>query len=168
MCEAALLNQITTEERGAFERLPLHKQRYRGQTLFNGECLVLALCWRAADFVCSRRSSSTVVCNIGWEQIIWKASNALCLCKLYEILTKLIYSFFSENILYCHWFPVNQQSFPRLIPRNAATFLNLASEAQGVIILFLLIRSAPVAQLVKVKQRPQSYRILSTRLYSYQ
>lgn len=64
---------------------------------FNGKCLVLALSSKAVDFAAQWRSSSTVVCNIGWKQIIWKASNALCLCKLYKILTKLIYSLFFQS-----------------------------------------------------------------------
>lgn len=71
---------------------PISQTTLSQKNTFNGKCLVLAFCSRAVDFAAQRHSSSTVVCNIGWEQIIWKASNALCLCKLHEILTKLIYS----------------------------------------------------------------------------
>lgn len=122
---------------------------------------------------CRLCSSSNVVCNIGWEQIIWKASNALCLCKLYEILTKLIYGLFfpPEHILYSNWFTVHRQSSRRLILRNAATILISVSQRQGVIIpfhilCFLLIRSVPVnaALLVEVTAtEPQAF--LNTALF---
>ena len=81
---------------------PISQTTLSQTNTFNGKWLLLALCWRAVDFAAQWRSSSTVVCNIGWEQIIWKASNALCLCKLYEILTKLIYGLFfpwAHNVL---------------------------------------------------------------------
>lgn len=105
---------------------PISQTTLSQKNTFNGKCLVLAFCSRAVDFAAHRHSSS--MCNIGWEQIIWKASNALCLCKLHEILTKLIYSrfgffgvFFPENILSRNWVSVHQQSFLR----NAAIFFDL-------------------------------------------
>lgn len=98
---------------------PISQTTLSQKNTFNGKCLVLAFCSRAVDFAAHRHSSS--MCNIGWEQIIWKASNALCLCKLHEILTKLIYSRF----LFCffpreHTVPQLSQCTPTIIPQKCS------------------------------------------------
>lgn len=103
---------------------PISQTTLSQKNTFNGKCLVLAFCSRAVDFAAQRHSSSTVVCNIGWEQIIWKASNALCLCKLHEILTKLIYSrlfFFSRE----HTVPQLIQCTPTIIPQKRSNIFDL-------------------------------------------
>lgn len=136
---------------------PISQTTLSQKNTFNGKCLVLAFCSRAVDFAAHRHRSS--MCNIGWEQIIWKASNALCLCKLHEILTKLIYSrffvFFPQRT-YC---PATESVYTSNHSSEMQQyFLISESLGQGVIIqfhtlCFLLNRSVPVRAVLRVEAK---------------
>lgn len=173
--ELAPLNWITAKKKEKYIwTAPISQTTLSQTNTFNGKCVVLALCSSAVDFAAQWHSRSTVVCNIGWEQIIWKASNALRLCKLYEILTKLIYSlFFPREHTVLQLIHCKPTIIPQINSKKCRNIFDLGKPGNRcnyslryIILYFMLIRSVPVnaALLVEVAAtEPQAS--LNTALY---